>query len=195
MAVETIMQCLQGYVGVSPDLCLQPTELSAEEVAAAEENPFVSSGLFITELPGISLESIEKLASPEQKSFLGVWANVEKRALLKFRSAVLAELNKCFCISDITIIDCIVCSNKQLFATALWYMLGVELCYERIFSTSINRFTTIDKKGATDLRDNFLVDFETELGNAVKGIDVYKSECVEDVQRGGHIQYIDAPVC
>jgi hypothetical protein len=195
MAEETIMECLQGYVGVTPDLCSQPTELTAEEVIAAEDETIETSGLFITELPGISLESIEKLATPEQKTFMGVWANVEKRALLKFRSAVLAELNKCYCISDVTVIDCIVCNNKTLFATALWYMLGSELCFERLFSNSINRFTTIDKKAAGEMRDTFLVDFQTELENAVKGIDVEDNECIDDVQKAGNIQYVDSPVC
>lgn len=196
MAVdETIMQCLQGYVGVSPDLCLQPTETEGEDIVAEEDGTIETSGLYITELPGISLESIESLASPEQKTFLGVWANVEKRALLKFRSAVLAELNKCYCISDVTVIDCIVCSNKALFATALWYMLGAELCYERLFSNSINRFTTIDKKAAAEMRDNFLVDFQTELENAVKGIDVEDNDCIDGVQKAGNIQYVDSPVC
>lgn len=194
MAEDTIMQCLKGYVGVTAALCSQPTDLTAEEVIA-EEGETETSGLFITELPGISLESIESLASPEQKTFLGVWANVEKRALLKFRSAVLAELNKCYCISDITVVDCIVCNNKSLFATALWYILGVEFCFERLFSNSINRFTTIDKKAAGEMRDTFQVDFQAELENALKGIDVEDNECIDDVQKAGNIQYVDSPVC
>ena len=192
MAVETIMQCLQGYVGVTPDLCSQPTEMEGEAIEAEEDLTIDNSGLYITELPGISLESIEKLATPEQKTFFGVWANVEKRALLKFRSAVLTELKKCYCISDMSVVDCIVCANKPLFATALWYMLGAELCYERLFSNSINRFTTIDKRTAGEMRENFLVDFQTELGNAVKGVDVDNSECMDGIHRAGNIQYRDS---
>lgn len=178
---ETVMECLQGYVLVAPDLCLQPPEEGAE-----------TSDLFITDLPGISLESIEKLASPEQKNFNGVWASVEKRALLKFRSAVLAELNNCFCISDITIVDCIVCANKALFANALWYLLGAELCYERLYSNAISRYTTIDKKDAEKLREDLTVDFQVELKNAVKGIDVQNSDCItEGLSAGGNVRYVE----
>lgn len=177
--MATVMECLKGYVGVA-DVCS----------ATAPE-----SGLFITDLPGISLENIEATADGDQKTFLGVWASVEKRALLKLRSAALQEINKCYCISDITVIDCLVCDSLELFALPLWYLLGSELCYERMYSDSINRFTTIDKKKASDLRSDFLIDFQTELANAVKGIDVKGSDCVDDLTDGGNVRWIESPVC
>ena len=180
---ETILECLKGYVGISPGICL----------ADDAEDP--GSGLFLTDLPGISLQNIEAIADQEQKNFLGVCAVVEKRTLLKFRSAVLVEINKCFCISDITVIDCLVCGSPELFGMPLWYLMGAELCYERMYSDAINRFTTIDKKRASELRNDFLIDFQTELANAMKGIDLNESDCIDSIQESGNVQWIESPVC
>lgn len=184
MADETVMTCLKGYIGISPDVCADP------EPPAEGEEGIAPSSLFITDLPGISLESIEKLADADLKNFRGVWKVVEKRALLKFRSAVLVEINKCFCISDKAVIDCIVCGNKESFAMPLWYLLGVELCNERLGSSAINRYTTIDKKNAERLRADFEVDFQTELSNAMKGVDI--TDCVDEKPpAGGNVRYVE----
>lgn len=173
------MECFEGYVGVAA-ICSQAAP---------------ASGLYVTDLPGISLQSIELTADEEMKNFMGVWEKVEKRSLRKFRSAALAKINECFCISDITVIDCLLCANLDLFAISLQYLLGAELCYERLYSTAINRFTTIDKKEAGTLRNDFLIDFETELASAMKGIDLKESDCIDEITEGGNVRWIESPVC
>lgn len=50
------------------------------------------SGLYVNSLPGISLESIEKLADAEQKTYLGVWADVQLRASKRFQIDVINQL-------------------------------------------------------------------------------------------------------
>lgn len=69
------MECLRDYIGVLG--CGASGSLG---------NRYINS------LPGISLESIEALANDEQKTFLGVWNDVQKRALAKFQ----IEINERF---------------------------------------------------------------------------------------------------
>jgi len=61
------MDCLNNYIGIKG--CTDPDP---------------ESGLYINDLEGISLESVDKLANSEQLTYLGVWAEVQKRGLKKF---------------------------------------------------------------------------------------------------------------
>lgn len=61
------MECLRNYIGVRGCGAIVPL-----------------GNKYINELPGISLERIEELADDEQKNFLGVWNDVQNRALSKF---------------------------------------------------------------------------------------------------------------
>ncbi len=69
------MECFRDYIGVLGCGATVP-----------------AGGKYINTLPGISLESIESLADDEQKTFLGVWADVQDRALSKFQ----IEINQRF---------------------------------------------------------------------------------------------------
>ena len=64
-----MLDCLRDYVGIYG--CGRPDP---------------ASGLFINAL-GIPLESIEKLSTPEQQNFLGVWDDVQTRALRRLAMA------------------------------------------------------------------------------------------------------------
>lgn len=59
------------------------------------------SSLFINSLPGINLESIEKIADAEQQSYVGVWNDVQLRASKRFATEVRAALNKRFKLKSI----------------------------------------------------------------------------------------------
>lgn len=52
------------------------------------------SGLYINELPGISLKSIDQIANEEQNNFLTVWQTVQKRAQRLLASDVSAAFSK-----------------------------------------------------------------------------------------------------
>lgn len=65
------MQCLKDYIGIAG--CGRPAPLS---------------GLYINELPGISIKSIADLALEDRDTYLKVWDTVQKRALAKFESDV-----------------------------------------------------------------------------------------------------------
>jgi hypothetical protein len=66
-------------------------------------------------------------------------------------------------------------------------LLGAELMTERIYSSRINRWTTIDKARAQELRREFEaryqggtiddVNFTGELTSAVYGIDINHNDC------------------
>jgi hypothetical protein len=171
-----ILECLTGYIGM---------------MGCGNEVP--GSGLYINSLPGITMEMVDKIADAEQVTYVGVWVEVEKRGLLMFRTAFMAELNKCYQINERTTVSCLACEYKDLLSTSLWYLLGRELMTERIYSDRINRYTTIDREQAIELRDHYQVTFENELAAAVQGIDVEHSDCIaneEDCpQQNGAIHY------
>lgn len=71
----------------------------------------------------------------------------------------------------------LVCVNKDLFSTALWYLLGAEMMVERINSPRINQFTTVDLKKAKELQEYFEAMWKQELGIVIDGIDLDDGDC------------------
>jgi hypothetical protein len=185
------MDCLQGYIGIQG--CGAPAPAIPVTLPEGKTALDYFSGLYINQLPGVNLEVIESIADDEQENFLGVWADVELRALRKFALAVKAELNKCYSIYDPIVVSCIICENKDLFSVALWYFLGVELMIERSASTRLNRFTTIDIDQAEKLKSDFYTEFQAALSDAVSSINPNDSDCIEPgcVNCGGPVRYVE----
>jgi hypothetical protein len=73
--------------------------------------------------------------------------------------------------------DGLVCVNKDLFSTALWYLLGSEMMLERINSPRINKFTTVDLKKAKELQEYFEGMWKQELGIVIDSIDLNDGDC------------------
>lgn len=92
--------------------------------------------------------------------------------------------NNTFGLSGVFSVKCLfsqlLCDNKSLFATALWYALGAELMSERIYSDRLNRYTTIDLAKAKELRTEFAQIADNELQNALEGIQLNLSDCCID---------------
>jgi hypothetical protein len=174
--MATIIECFTGFIGI---------------LGCNSATP--GSGLYINSLPGVTLEMVDKIADAEQVTYVGVWQEVEQRAILRFRTQFMAKLNECYQINQRATVECIACENKDLLATSLWYLLGSELMVERIYSNRINRYTTIDEDEAKELRDHFTVEFEKELSLAVQGINVEESDCVTNetdcLQQNGPIHW------
>ena len=154
------MDCLKGYIGI-------------------ENTPAAESGLCLSALPDISVISINKIDPNDLDDYTEMMANVEMRAILKFRTLFTIEFNRCFRINKREVIECIICENKALLAVAFWYLFGAEFMFERINSTRVNRFTTIDKIKAQKLRAEFEGTFFSELAVAIPGIDIESSACIE----------------
>lgn len=55
--------------------------------------------------------------------------------------------------------DALVCNNKEAFTRALWYLLGIELMLERMFTNRLNEFTAFDNNKAKELWNMFEVTY------------------------------------
>lgn len=163
------MTCLNGYIG-----------LSSKTYTPSTDPDFVHSGLFVDALPDISLNLLSKLTEIEENDFMELWTIIEQRAVLKFRTFFINAINQCYKINKVDICECIICENITLLATPLWYLLGAEVMFERYSSSRLNRFTTIDKPKAKELRDEFMDIFNRELSVAIAGIDIVESLCTPD---------------
>lgn len=158
-----MLQELKGYIGL----------LSGGSVEA-------ESGLYIDALPDISLQLLEDITTNEADG-CETWSRIEDRGILKFRTLFIAEVNKCHKVHDIKICECLIESNKEILATALWYLLGAEVMLTRRASSRIN-MATIDRNKPKELRQYFEDQFAKELTTAVNGIDIHASECFPEEQ-------------
>lgn len=162
--------CLIGYIGLK--ICGDET---------------TESNLWINSLPGISLESIDKIADAEQITYKGVWADVQVEAWARFYVDVINELTKCYELQPYCDYEAVICANKLKLANAWRYLLGNQLMLFRLYTTRLNRFTTVDLKQAAELRDFYQVEYEKALTLAAKIADVSECECM---QCGGNPDYV-----
>lgn len=82
--------------------------------------------------------------------------------------------------SLVCVFDFLICNNKELLTTALWYLLGAEVMIERQYSSRLNRFTTIDREIAKKLEEYFTTEFNNELEIVVDGIYIDTNDCCVD---------------
>lgn len=134
------------------------------------------SGLYVDALPDISLQVVEDIAQGDSQK---EWSNIEDRAILKLRTLFIKEVNKCHKIAKIDVCECLITSNKEILATALWYLLGAEVMLTRGASSRIN-MATIDRNKPKELRAYFEEQFKQELATAVAGIDIHASDCIDE---------------
>lgn len=153
------MECLTGYIGI--------------KVCGTETS---ESGLFINSLPGISLESIDKIADSEQITYAGVWNDVQAEAAARFYIDVVSAISECYSINPYCDYEEIICNNKLKLANAWRYLLGNQLMIFRLYTTRLNRFTTVDAEKAQELKDFYQLEYEKALAQAVKIIDVSSCE-------------------
>lgn len=71
----------------------------------------------------------------------------------------------------------IICSNKTEFTDVWMFCLGTELMLENLFSTRLTRFTTIDKQGATDLKDFYTSEYEDALDETINALEMQEEDC------------------
>lgn len=173
--------CLNNRIGIRG--CDAPAS-SAVAASAPGVTPVVVAAdalpiLFINDLPGCPLMKIDSLTDDERDTYLEVWEAIALRAIKKFMVMVKAEINKCFRITDNTVVECLVCGNKEMLDVALWYLHGVELMIEVTSSDNLNRFTTIDLDKAERLKGEFYEEFQTFLKDAIGSVDIEGSDCIE----------------
>ena len=137
-----------------------------------------ASGIYLTSLPGISIENTDKIADSEQITYLGVWDDVQKFALAQFRLDVINEMKKCFELNTECDYDELICDNQEELVTAWKYLLGVSMMIFRLTSDRINRWTTIGRDEAKELRDFYQVEYQKALTQGVLLMDT-DSCCLE----------------
>lgn len=148
-----MLSCLVDFIGLSycPGIYEQP-----------------GSGVYLNSLPGISIQNIDAIANSEQTTYLKVWEDVQTSAVAQFRIEVIAELNKCFKLNRDCDYDTLICENREILLQAWKYCLGVWLMIFRLNTDRLNRYTTVDKKQAEELKDFFQLQYEKALEQSVK---------------------------
>lgn len=133
------------------------------------------SGIYINSLPGISIENTDKIADSEQVTYLGVWDDVQKFALAQFRLDVMNELRNCYQLNRDCDYDAMICDNIDELTLAWKYLLGVSLMIFRLNSDRVNRYTTIGRDEAKELRDFYMLEYQKALKQGVLLMDT--DEC------------------
>jgi hypothetical protein len=147
------MDCFVDYIGLS--YC-----------AGIYEQP--GSGIYLNSLPGISIQSIDAIADSEQTTYLGVWADVQKSAVAQFRIDVISEMNKCFKLNRGCDYSTLICENRDILIQAWKYSLGVWLMIFTLNTDRLNRYTTVDRKQAEELRVFYQLEYEKALNQSVR---------------------------
>lgn len=144
------------------------------------------SGLYLSSLPGLTVEAIDHIADSEQVTYLGVYADVQKLAMLKFASSIKSEIGKCYKLNKECDYDAMICENVEVFYEAWMYLLGVHVMIYRINSPRLN-WVTNSVEQAQELKDHYQVEYEAALKAAVQLMDV--SACELCCGSGGSISY------
>lgn len=163
------MDCLIGYIGFIN--CTTDGD--------------APSGLYINTLPGISLESVDKIANSEQVTYVEVWNDAQIEAAVRFKLDFMRALNECYELSRKCDYEDMICDNLEYLSVAWRYLLGNQLMLYSINSTRLNRFTTVDKKQAEELAAFYQVEYEKALQVAIKLVDVSScchQECTNNPQ-------------
>lgn len=161
------MTCLIDYIGIR--ICVNP------EGGVYDITP--ESNVWINTLPGISLESIDKTANSEQITYLGVWSDAQKEAAVRFKIDFISEIQRCYKLSRDCDYEEMICENKEVLVNAWRYLLGNQLMLFRLYTTRLNRFTTVDLPDAEKLRDFYQVEYEKALRQAAQLVDI--STCTD----------------
>lgn len=86
----------------------------------------------------------------------------------------------------------LICNNKELFTSAWLNLLGIQSVISLLYSTRINRFTTVNKEQYMELRDFYQVEYEKQLETALEGIVINARMdcCVECEQPVNRVQWL-----
>lgn len=149
------MNCLTDYIGLK---------------GCSNEPP--ASGLYINTLPGISLQSLDMIATPDQITYKGLWSDAQEEAFNEFYSGFFTTVANCFTVNAYCDYENLICINKKVLALPWRYLLGYQLMFYRLYTTRMNRFTLIERDVAEDLKAEYYKKYQTALKNAMKLVDV-----------------------
>ena len=75
--------------------------------------------------------------------------------------------------------DAMICQNKTLFSRAYWYLLGIEVLTEQLYSTKLNQFTTVNLQRLNELRAEYQVEYSKSLEQVAGGLKLSCDCCIE----------------
>lgn len=75
--------------------------------------------------------------------------------------------------------DGLICLNKNIFSRSYWYLLGIEVLTEVIYSTKLNQFTTVNLQKAQELRTEYQVEYLKSLTQVAEGMNLDCDCCLE----------------
>ena len=75
--------------------------------------------------------------------------------------------------------DALMCQNKTLFSRAYWYLLGIEMLTETLYSSKLNQFTTVNLQRAKELREEYQVEYMKALDQVAGGMKLSCDCCIE----------------
>lgn len=81
--------------------------------------------------------------------------------------------------------DAVICQNKTLFSRAFWYLCGIELLTEQLYSTKLNLFTTTNLQRSKELREEYQVEYSKSLEQVAGG---FKLNCDCCIDCAGQVQ-------
>jgi hypothetical protein len=163
------MDCYIDYVGLTN--C----------VGAYETAP---SGQYINTLAGITWDKVDNLGDAEQRNWRGVWRDVQLNASRRFKLDVMTAINGCYRVSKDCDYEAILCdeANMEKLTSAWMYLLGINIMHEQLYTPRLNRYTTIDRKQAEQLRDFYQTEYTAFLQQAAPLLDVSECELCEGGQ-------------
>jgi hypothetical protein len=99
------------------------------------------SGHYINSLPGLTWDNIDNIADTEQRTWEGVWADVQQTAIARFYTDALTAIGSCFQLSKDCAYEDILCDedNMVILTNAWKYLLGAQIMIERMYSPRLNR--------------------------------------------------------
>lgn len=149
------MSCLTDYIGLKD--C---------------SNAAPESGLYINTLPGISLQSMDSIATVDQITYKGLWSDAQEEAYNEFYSGFFAAVSNCYTVNAYCDYDNLICLNKKILALPWRYMLGYQLMFYRKYTNRMNYFTLMTSDQAEDLMAEYQKKYAQSLKNSMKLIDV-----------------------
>jgi hypothetical protein len=66
--------------------------------------------------------------------------------------------------------DSLICNNLSVFETPLWYLEAAEFCFERRFTSRLNKYTLFNKEKAKELEAEYEERFMSDLETVIEGI-------------------------
>jgi len=149
------MSCLTDYIGLRGCGDIAP-----------------ESGLYLDQLPGITIEGMDKIATSEQTTYKNVWRDVQDTAYKIFEREFFAALLNCYSINKKCDYTALLCNNKEIQSVAWQYLLASTLMWYRRYTTRLNFFTTVALDDAESLMQKYKDEYKSALKAAITMVDV-----------------------